>query len=66
MLNIEKKYNEKWICPHCGNEGEFAIIEDKVTKVVLREFLLECENCGKLHIRQYEYVKSVKLDREKF
>ena len=60
----DDKTTDKWICPHCKNEMSCNIVQDQVVRDDFREILCECMRCENMFIRQYKYVKSIKLVRK--
>ena len=55
---------KRWHCPHCGKLESSVIINEAVLKTDFEEILCGCEYCGGVYIRQYRYVKTIKLNRE--
>lgn len=66
MNNIHDKDEstfEKWICPHCSENGGATIIDDAVLKNHFREILCACMKCSEMYIRKYIHVETIRLVR---
>jgi len=65
MSEIIDKDNsaDEWECPFCKYGGAY-IIEETVLKNDWKEILCGCLECNEMYIREYKYVKTIKLIRK--
>lgn len=63
MIIDRDNTTDKWECPHCGHPNAY-IIEEAVLKNDWKEIMCGCLECNEMYIREYKFVKIIKLIRE--